>query len=500
MRSILVLEHEAEAVRATVVDQRARTVATATRHVAILRPADQWAEQDAVAVATEVFHAAVQALGEAGAQAGVVAAVSIANQRDTVLLWDRVTGRPVSPLLCTDDARAARECTALRNARHGATVERRSGLPLDPRHAGVRIAWMLDRSPALRRHAEAGRIAAGSIDSWLIWNLTGGTEHVTDLSNAARTMMYSLDKLDWDLRSPEIFGVPRPTLPRIVPSSIVVGPVTGRQAKWTTVAEPVRDALRSLLAELPEAVPIAGIATGRSATLFGLGCVAPGDAGAILEAGHGELQFNTGVALTASRTGNVTIPTAYMPPVHPKPHDPFGDEDGLYPVFEVETWDSVRGWVTTTETIILGDPPVLAPAAHYLFALEGTTDPTDASLADEACATRLASLASGMRNILRGMQGEAGMIATELRVTGPASRNDALVQALADAIDRPVIRIAGDDLAAIGAATLAGIAVELWSDAADVAKWLPIERRFRPSRRGPSDAGSAVPAAPIFQE
>ncbi len=260
MRSILVLDQHSDSSRAKVFDPGGRLVASARRPLATRHPEPGRVEQDAMEIAEGQLAAAVDAVAQATRAGLEIAAIGITSRRDAVVFWDRPSGVPVCPALVDEDARGLPQCVGLHELNEDWPVHSRTGLRLDPRLAAARIAWVLDRDPVLRRRAMAGKLALGAIDGWLVWTLTAGAEHVIDVSHASRTALYDIDRHAWDDRLPEVFGVPREGLPRVVPSAQLDLRIAPGDADLAAVAPPLRALLVELLAALPPGVPISGIA------------------------------------------------------------------------------------------------------------------------------------------------------------------------------------------------------------------------------------------------
>jgi glycerol kinase len=397
-----------------------------------------------------------------------VAAIGITNQRETTVLWDRRSGRPVAPAIVWQDRRTADTCQQLREAGHEAEVTRRTGLLLDPYFSGTKLAWLLDHVPGARARAERGELAFGTIDSWLTWKMTRGQQHVTDASNASRTLLLNLASGDWDEHMLSLLRVPRAVLPAIVDSSLAA-------------SQPMADLGG-------KHVPIAGIAGDQQAALFGQACFEPGMAKNTYGTGC-FLLLNTGgtplvsanrllstiawrtTTLTYALEGAVFVGGAVVQWLR----------DGLGLVVSADEIEALAASVPDTGGVYLvpaftglGSPHWDAYARGAMLGLSrGTTRAHIARAALEAIAFQSAE-------VLLAMQRDADQPLRELRVDGGATVNNLLLQFQADLLGVPVVRPQVTETTALGAAYLAGMGVGFWSSTADVAANWRADRRFEP--------------------
>ncbi len=407
-------------------------------------------------------------LARAGIGARDIAAIGITNQRETTVVWDRATGRPIAPAIVWQDRRTAQRCDALRAAGHAAVIARKTGLVLDAYFSGTKVQWLLDNVEGARARAARGELAFGTIDTWLVWNLTRGEAHVTDPSNASRTLLFDIHAGDWDDELLALFDVPRSLLPRIVPSSGICA--------HTTIGG--------------TAVPIAGIAGDQQAALFGQACHAPGLAKNTYGTGC-FLLMNTGGKAVAS-TNNLVTTIAWQ-------RDGRIDyalegsvfiggavvqwlRDGLKIVRSAADIEALAASVPDNGGVYfvpafagLGAPHWDAYARGAIFGL--TRGATSAHIARAA----LESIAFQSADVLAAMQRDAGITLTELRVDGGATANNLLMQFQADILGVPVVRPRVLETTALGAGYLAGLAVGYWKDAADVAANWRVDRVFEPA-------------------
>ena len=502
MPYILALDQGTTSSRAIAFDAQGRVAAVAQREFAQHFPQPGWVEHDAaeiwatqLAVARECVQKLVAA--QAGrAQAAIeIAAIGITNQRETTVLWDRATGQPVAPAIVWQDRRTTARCEQLRRAGKAALIQRKTGLVLDAYFSATKLEWLLDRVPGARARAEAGELALGTIDSWLIWNLTGGAEggvHATDASNAARTMLMDIHRLAWDDELLRLFNIPRAVLPRIVPSSGVLG-------------ETAPDVLG-----VP--IPIAGVAGDQQAATFGQACFAPGMAKNTYGTGCFML-MNTGDPAVPSRNSLLTT-VAWCGPSGPLPREGEGWggggrqasaersracyalegsvfmagatvqwlRDGLQMIRSADEIEALAASVPDTGDVFLvpafaglGAPDWDGRARGTLVGLtRGTTRAHIARAALEAIALQSA-------DIFGAMARDSGIALTELRVDGGASRNDLLMQLQADLAGVPVVRPRVTETTALGAAYLAGLATGVWRGGDEIAAQWAVDRRFEPS-------------------
>jgi glycerol kinase len=468
MSFVLALDQGTTSSRAIVFDAGGSVRALAQQEFRQSFPQPGWVEHDATEIwATQsgVMH---EALAKAGLQARDVAAIGITNQRETTVLWERASGRPVAPAIVWQDRRTAPMCDALREAGRAPMIARKTGLVIDAYFSGTKLRWLLDHVPDARRRAERGELAFGTIDSWLVWNLTGGAEHVTDASNASRTLLYDLHAGDWDDELLALFDVPRSVLPRIVASSGVCAEATLGDAR----------------------VPIGGIAGDQQAALFGQACLAPGLAKNTYGTGC-FLLLNTGGTPVAS-SNNLVTTVAWQ-------------RDGTLTYAlegSVFMGGAVVQWLRDGLQLIRSAPEVEALAASvpdnggvYLvpaFAGLGAPhwDPyargaifglTRGATAGHLARAALESIALQSTDVLRAMERDATLVLAELRVDGGAAANDLLMQIQADVLGVPVARPRMLETTALGAAYLAGRAVGYWRTDDELSANVLIDRRFEPS-------------------
>jgi len=431
-------------------------------------PSAGWVEHDAEEIWASQIGVAVEALQRAKLQARDIAAVGITNQRETTVVWDRDTGEPIHHAIVWQDRRAAEFCEQLKNDGAAETVQQKTGLIIDAYFSGTKLQWILDHVDDARAAAQRGELAFGTVDSWLIWQLTGGRVHATDPSNASRTLLFNIHTGDWDDELLRLLDVPRAVLPAVVSSSGIC-------------AEADIDGVP---------VPIAGIAGDQQAALFGQACHAPGMAKNTYGTGC-FLLLNTGPTAVASRNnllttvawqrdgrtdyaleGSVFIGGAVVQWLR----------DGLGIIRRASDIEALAASVADNGGVFvvpaftgLGAPHWDAYARGAIFGL--TRGVTGAHLARAA----LEAIAFQSADVLAAMQKDAGLALTELRVDGGATANNLLMQFQADVLGVPVVRPKVSETTALGAAYLAGLATGYWKDATDVGANWQVDRRFEPS-------------------
>src|SRR5574341_815513 len=444
MRFVLALDQGTTSSRAIVFDEEGTPVEIAQQEFRQIYPQPGWVEHDP----REIF------------------ATGIANQRETTLIWDRQSGEPIANAIVWQDRRTAPLCAELRASGAEGVIQEKTGLVIDPYFSGTKIAWLLDNIPGARARAERGELAFGTVDTWLTWQLSQSRTHVTDPSNAARTMLFDIHKGDWDAELLELLRVPRPILPEVYPSAHVFGMIAP--------------------AILGEAVPIAGIAGDQQAALFGQGCHQPGMAKNTYGTGCFML-LNTGGRVVRSANGLVSTTTAQLGHARDArdAEKEYALEGSVFIAGAVVQWlrDEMRFFKSSAEieALAAGVPDnggvYLVPAFTGLGAphwdpqargaLVGLTRGTGRAHIARAA---LESIAYQSADVLEAMQKDSGEKLQELRVDGGATANDLLMQFQADILGVPVVRPKVLETTALGAAYLAGLATSLWSSREEIAE------------------------------
>jgi len=476
MRFVLALDQGTTSSRAIVFDEEGTPVESAQREFRQIYPHPGWVEHDPREIFATQRDVAREAVERAGVNPREIVAAGITNQRETTLLWDRQSGEPLANAIVWQDRRTAPMCAELRAAGVEETIRRKTGLVIDPYFSATKIAWLLDNIPGARGRAERGELAFGTVDTWLAWQLSESRTHVTDPSNAARTMLFDIHKGDWDADLLEILRVPRAILPEVYPSAHVFG----------MIAPSV----------LGEAVPIAGIAGDQQAALFGQGCHRPGMAKNTYGTGC-FLLLNTGSRVVNSVNGLVSTAAAQLGHARDArdADKEYALEGSVFIAGAVVQWlrDEMRFFASSAEIEALAasvpdnSGVYLVPAftglgaphwdPHARGAIVGLTRGTGRAHIARAA---LESIAYQSADVLEAMQKDSGEKLTELRVDGGATANDLLMQFQADILGVPVVRPKVLETTALGAAYLAGLAVGLWpSREALAARW-QVGRRFEP--------------------
>src|SRR3954453_4568741 len=469
MPYILALDQGTTSSRALVFDESGGIRAGAQKEFAQLFPRAGWVEHDPHEIWASQIGVAVEALGRAGIAGRDVAAVGISNQRETTIVWDRETGEPVHKAIVWQDRRTADFCEQLKADGAAPLIQRKTGLLIDAYFSASKIRWILDHVPDARARAEAGRLAFGTVDTWLIWKLTNGREHATDVTNASRTMLFDIHALQWDGELLERFGVPRAMLPEVRASS---GPF-GEVATTLGVAGP----------------PIAGVAGDQQAALFGQMCRRPGMSKNTYGTGCFLLQ-NVGTSPTVSRHQLVTTVAWKL-----GDRVEYALEGSVFIGGAVVQWlrDGL-GLIRTAadnEPLALSVPDsgglFLVPAFAGLgaphwdpFARDALVGITRGTTAAHLARAALESIALQVADLLDAMSADCGIAASELRADGGAAANDTLMQIQADLLGVPVVRPAITETTALGAAYLAGLGVGVWNSADDLVGQWRVDRRFEP--------------------
>ena len=470
MTCIVALDQGTSSSRALVFDESGVILATAQQPVEQIYPRPGWVEQDPEQIWATQRDVARQALAQAGLRAGDVAAIGIANQRETVVLWERATGRALHNAILWQDRRTAAHVESLRAAGHEAHLRERTGLVLDPYFSATKIAWLLDHVPAARRRAEAGELAVGTIDSWLLWKLTDGAVHATDVTNASRTQLFDLAKLAWDDDLLGLFDVPRSLLPDVHPSSGIVAYTTAHL--------------------FGAEVPLAGVAGDQQAALFGQQCTRPGmtkntyGTGCFLLMHTGEVPAASGSGLLTTlawQLGDTTPQFALEGSVFTTGAAIQWLRDGLGIIDTAPQVNELAASVDDTGGVWVVPAFAGLGAPHWDPAARGTIlGLTQGSTAAHIARATLEGIAFQVADVLTAMEADAARPLAELRVDGGAAASDLLMQMQADLIGVHVVRPKVTEATALGAAGLAGLGVGLWPDPAALADGWQVERTFEP--------------------
>jgi len=453
MECILALDQGTTSSRAIVFDCGGRCLGSVQEEFRQVFPRPGWVEHDPAEIWATQLAAAREALAAAGAGAGDVAAIGIANQRETTIVWDRRTGESICNAIVWQDRRTAGACDRLREAGREKLFAKKTGLRLDPYFSGTKLAWILDNVPGARARAEAGELAFGTVDTWLIWKLSGGRVHVTDATNASRTLLYSIHTGQWDDELLAALDVPRSLLPEVRSCSEVL----------TETAEGIFD----------QPVPVAGVMGDQQAALFGQGCTERGG----LKTTYGTgcfMLLNTGEKAVGSDSGLLTTVASRI-----DGQTSYALEGSVFVGGAVVQWlrdglgviESAADVEALAASVSDSGGLVLVPAFAGLGAPHW--DPyargllagiTRGATAGHLARAALESIALQVTDVLEAMQADSGIPITEMRVDGGAAANDLLMQLQADIAGVTVVRPAELETTALGAARLAGLAVGAWRE------------------------------------
>ncbi|HEY5897396.1 MAG TPA: glycerol kinase GlpK [Burkholderiales bacterium] len=468
MRYILALDQGTTSSRAIVFDEEGAAVASAQREFEQLYPRPGWVEHDPREILRSQRETAREAVRKANVPLKDLMAVGIANQRETTLLWDRQSGEPLHNAIVWQDRRTAARCAELREVGAESLVRERTGLVIDPYFSGTKLAWLLDEIPGARARAERGELAFGTVDTWLVWQLTGNRTHVTDPSNASRTMLFNIHMNDWDPELLELLRVPRAILPEVHPSAHAFGMLPA-----SLVGEPL---------------VIGGIAGDQQAALFGQMCHRRGSAKNTYGTGCFML-LHTGDRVVQSQNGLVATSCAQIAGRE------YALEGSVFIGGAVVQWlrDGLEFFKSSSEVEALANSVLDSGGVFIVPAFTGLGAPywdphargailglTRGTTRAHIARAALESIAYQSAEVLEAMQKDAGEPLKELRVDGGAARNDLLMQFQADLLGVPVLRPKVLETTALGAAYLAGLTVDLWKSREALASHWQLDRRFEP--------------------
>ena len=470
MKAILALDQGTTTSRAVLFDRNGEVLASSHCEFNQHFPQPGWVEHDATEIWQTQCRVAAEVIAKAAIAADEIAAIGITNQRETTVLWDRGSGIPLAPAIVWQDRRTADFCEALKRDGYEATIREKTGLVIDAYFSGTKLNWLLTHIPGARQRAIRGELAFGTIDSWLIWQLTAGKVHATDVSNASRTMMFNIHTLAWDEELLRAMDIPCALLPKIVSSSEIIG--------------------ATACAHLPSGIPIGGVAGDQQAALFGQACHRRSMAKNTFGTGCFML-MNTGdapvvsqhqlISTVAWRIGGETTQYALEGSVFIAGAVVQWLRDGLGIIEKSSDVEALAASVPDAGGVILVPAfaglgaPYWDPSARgaILGLTRGSTRAHIARAALESIAFQCAELASAMRE-------DAGDALAELRVDGGASVNNFLMQFQANLLGANVVRPKITETTALGAAYLAGLAVGFWRSQAEIASLWVIDRTFVP--------------------
>jgi glycerol kinase len=460
---ILALDQGTTSSRSIIFDKLGNSIGVAQKEFTQIFPQPGWVEHDAEEIWATQKGTMAEAIAKANITSKGIAAIGITNQRETTVVWDRNTGKPIYNAIVWQDRRTAAYCDELKAAGHAQAIQQKTGLIIDAYFSGTKLRWILDNVQGAREKAAKGELAFGTIDSWLVWKLTNGKVHVTDVSNASRTMLFNIHSLQWDEELLKLLKIPASLLPAVKPSSFVYGDAEG--------------------------TPIAGMAGDQQAALFGQMCTQPGRVKNTYGTGCFML-MNTGEKAIASKN-NLLTTIAWQ--VNGKTE--YALEGSVFIAGAVVQWlrdglkiisssaevEKLASQVSGTNGVYivpafagLGTPHWNQHARGSIFGL--TRGSTDAHIARAA----LDSIAYQTYDVLKAMEADAGISIAELRVDGGATINNSLMQFQSDILNTKVVRPKVTETTALGAAYLAGLAVGYWKDTDDIQQQWQIDKIFAP--------------------
>ena len=469
MKAVLAFDQGTTSSRAIAFGHDGRVLASAQQEFRQIFPQPGWVEHDAAEIWRTQRDVASQALAKAGLAAADLVAIGITNQRETTVLWERASGRPLAHAIVWQDRRTASRCDALRQAGHEPLFAARTGLLLDSYFSGTKLAWLLDNVPGARERARRAELAFGTIDSWLVWQLSGGRTHVTDVSNASRTLLFDIHRLDWDDELLAILDIPREVLPQVVDSSARIA---------QTACE-----------GLPPGIPVTGIAGDQQAALFGQACHRPGMAKNPYGTGC-FLLMNTGDAPAASRNRLLTT-VAWRRAKRTS----YALEGSVFIAGAAIQWlrDGLGIIARAADIDALAASVPDAGGVHFVPALSGLGAPywdphargaivgiTRGTTRAHLARATLEAIAFQSAELIDAMAQDCGLALTELRVDGGATASNLLMQMQADLLGVPVVRPRVTETTALGAAYLAGLSAGFWRDEEEIAALWARDRVFEP--------------------
>lgn len=466
---ILAVDQGTTSSRAIIFDKKGSIKSVAQKEFTQFYPQPGWVEHDANEIWSSQAGVIIEAITKAGLHAESIAAVGITNQRETTVIWDKSTGEPINKAIVWQDRRTSEFCSDLKTKGFEGMIKEKTGLLLDAYFSGTKIKWILDNVDGAREKAEKGELAFGTIDSWLIWKLTGGKRHVTDVTNASRTLLFNIHKKEWDDEILELLDIPKSLLPEVRSSSEVYGEISPSLFNVS--------------------IPIAGIAGDQQAALFGQMCINPGMLKNTYGTG-GFLVFNTGDKPIASKNnllttiawevdgkvtyaleGSIFIAGAVVQWLR----------DGLGIIKSSEEVEELAKSVKDNGGVYLV-PAFAGLGAPYWdqFARGSISGLTRGTTAGHIARAALEAIAFQTADVLKAMESDSGLKVTELRVDGGATANNLLMQFQSDLLGIPIIRPKISETTALGVAYLAGLAIGYWDGHEDIADQWEIDKKFEP--------------------
>jgi glycerol kinase len=469
---ILALDQGTTSSRAILFDHAGKIVQVAQKEFQQYYPQPGWVEHDPEEIWSSQYGVLAEVMAKAGVTTKDIGAIGITNQRETVVVWERASGRPIHPAIVWQDRRTAGYCDELKAQGLSPMISERTGLVIDAYFSATKLKWILDQVPGARARAERGELAFGTVDSWLVWKLTGGKLHITDSTNASRTLLLNIHTGAWDPELLRIFDIPEAILPEVRSSSEVYGPTA------------------SIMAPGSVGVPIAGIAGDQQAALFGQLCTQPG----MVKNTYGTgcfMLMHTGDAAVRSRNnllttiawtregrteyaleGSIFIAGAVVQWLR----------DGLHFIRSSAEVEALANSVTDTEGVYVVPAFAGLGAPHWNQYARGTIfGMTRGTRQAHIARAALESIAYQTYDVLKAMEADSGIVLKELRVDGGATANDLLMQFQSDILQVPVVRPTVTETTALGAAYLAGLATGYWKSVDELQQQWAVDRRFDPA-------------------
>jgi glycerol kinase len=469
---ILALDQGTTSSRSMVFDKQGNIISVAQKEFKQYYPQPGWVEHDANEIWSTQFGTMAEAVAKAHIHMKQVAGIGITNQRETTVVWDRVSGQPIHHAIVWQDRRTAAYCDELRTAGNAGLIQQKTGLIIDAYFSATKLKWILDNVQGARQKAENGELAFGTIDTWLTWKLTNGEVHVTDVSNASRTMLFNIHSLEWDADLLKLFDIPPSVLPEVKPSSKIYG-VTGNI--------------------IPDSrIPVAGIAGDQQAALFGQLCTQPG----MVKNTYGTgcfMLMNTGTTAVTSKN-NLLTTIAWQLDGAPE----YALEGSVFIAGAVVQWlrDELKIIRTSAEVEELAKQVSDTDGVYMVPAFAGLGAPywnqhargslfglTRGSSSAHIARAALDSIAYQTYDVLKAMEADSGILIKELRVDGGATVNNSLMQFQSDILDCKVVRPVITETTALGAAYLAGLAVGYWKNLDDIREQWQVDKSFAPAMK-----------------
>ncbi len=477
---ILALDQGTTSSRSMLFDKQGNIISVAQKEFKQIFPQPGWVEHDANEIWSTQFGTMAEAVAKAQISMKQVAGIGITNQRETTVVWDRKTSQPIHNAIVWQDRRTAAYCDELKLANHASAIQQKTGLIIDAYFSATKLKWILDHVPGARDKAENGELAFGTIDTWLTWKLTNGEVHVTDVSNASRTMLFNIHSLQWDDELLKLFDIPASVLPKVKPSSKIYG-VTGNI---------IPDSSLSAGASAKEGIPIAGIAGDQQAALFGQMCTQPGMVKNTFGTGCFML-MNTGEKAITSKN-NLLTTIAWQ--IDGKTE--YALEGSVFIAGAVVQWlrDELKIIRTSAEVENLAAQVQDTGGVYLVPAFAGLGAPhwnqyargtifglTRGSSNAHIARAALDSIAYQTYDVLKAMEADSGISIAELRVDGGATVNNQLMQFQSDILNTKVVRPKITETTALGAAYLAGLAVGYWKNLGDIQEQWQVDKEFSPA-------------------